>query len=130
MRLDVDCTPVPDDDADMDMEGEEGEPEGEEPPAPAEGYRLLITIKDGAKGQTMQVGAFCTDHMRIHRVTLYKAGAEPSPNQVFGGFDELPNYAGPAFDELDNALQNSFYEYLAGAFGAGQTAAAAAGGGG
>jgi hypothetical protein len=41
-----------------------------------------------------QVGAFVTDHLRIHRVTLYPIGAEPTPNQVFGGFDELPAYSG------------------------------------
>jgi hypothetical protein len=33
---------------------EEGE-EGEEPQSPAEGFRLLVTVKDGAKGQVMQV---------------------------------------------------------------------------
>lgn len=119
-------------------EGAEGE-EGEEPQSPAEGFRLLVTVKDGAKGQVMQVsapgggaprggcclcgppfaqlgltrnasksarifsllstaraqvGAFVTDHLRIHRVTLYPIGAEPTPNQVFGGFDELPAYSG------------------------------------
>lgn len=100
---------------DMGGEGEEEEPteEEEEPEAPPEGYRVLVTVSDPKLAKVMQVGAFVTDHMRIHRVTMYAAGEEPSADAVFGGMGEPAAYSGPAFDELDNALQNAFYEYMA-----------------
>ena len=53
-----------------------------------------------------------TDHLRVHRVTLYDSGKEPNAGAVFSGVDELPQYSGPVFEELDDALQNAFYEYL------------------
>lgn len=74
---------------------------------------MLVTVGDASKGKVMQVGAFITDHIRISRVTLYKAGEEPTADRVFAGVEDAPVYAGPTFDELDNALQNAFYEYLA-----------------
>jgi hypothetical protein len=46
-----------------------------------------------------------TDHLRIHRVTMYEVGKEPSPDAIFGGNDEAPVYSGPNFEELDDALQ-------------------------
>lgn len=49
--------------------------------------------------------------MNIHRVTLWPKNEAPSADQIFGGFDELPNYAGPNFDELDYKLQDE-YHYL------------------
>ena len=60
----------------------------------------------------VQVGGVLTDHLRVHRVTLYESGKEPEAGAVFSGVDELPQYAGPVFEELDDALQNAFYEYL------------------
>ena len=82
---------------------EEGEEEEED--VPAEGYRVLVSVKDGAKGRVMQAGGLVTDHLRIHRVALYEAGKEPSPDTVFSGVDEASVYAGPSFEELDEALQ-------------------------
>jgi len=91
-------------------EEEEAEEQGEEEEegdenAPAEGYRVLVTISDGAKGRVMQVGGLATDHFKIHRVAMYEAGKQPSSDAVFSGTDEIPAYAGPAFEELDEALQ-------------------------
>lgn len=88
-------------------EGEEGD-EGMK-----EGYRMIVTITDAGKGRTVQVGGMVGEGLQIHRVTNYKAGAEPSADQIFGGYDESPVYAGPAFEELDVSLQTAFYEYLA-----------------
>jgi len=130
VRLDLDCTPMP---ADEDDEGAEEGAEGDEAggaeapaskaeegddgddggEAPPDGYRMLVTIKEAGKATTMQVGCFLGAHLRVHRVTLFPAGKEPSSDVIFGGFDELPLYAGPNFDELDQAVQNAFYEYLA-----------------
>jgi hypothetical protein len=58
---------------------------------------MLISIKDASKGKEMQLGAFITDHLRVHRVTMYDAGKAPTADQVFGGFDELPVYSGMSF---------------------------------
>ena len=74
---------------------------------------MLVTLKEPGKATTMQIGCFLGRHLRVHRVTLFPAGKEPSADVIFGGFDELPVYAGPNFDELDQAVQNAFYEYLA-----------------
>lgn len=73
---------------------------------------MLISVSDAAAGKTLQVGAFVVDHVRIHRVTLYETSKAPTPDQIFGGYDESPVYAGPAFDELDETLQNAFYNYI------------------
>ena len=131
VRLDLDCTPMP---ADEDDEGAEEGAEGDEAggaeapaskaeeggdgdddggEAPPDGYRMLVTIKEAGKATTMQVGCFLGAHLRVHRVTLFPAGKEPTSDVIFGGVDELPLYAGPNFDELDQAVQNAFYEYLA-----------------
>ena len=130
VRLDLDCTPMPADEEEEGGEGDEGDEAGEggapskakehdeegedgDDEAPPDGYRMLATIKEAGKATTMQVGCFLGSHLRVHRVTLFPAGKEPPPDVVFGGFDELPLYAGPNFDELDQAVQNAFYEYLA-----------------
>jgi len=99
--------PTDDEDIPYDEQNEENEEE------PMDGYRLLITMSNPNNSNVLQIGAFITDHLRIHRVTLLPSKDAPSPDKVFGGFDELPYYAGPNFDELDQALQNSVYEYLA-----------------
>ena len=62
---------------------------------------------------THQVGAFVTDALRIQRVTLHKAGTQPSADEVFSGSEANSAYGGPVFDELDETLQNAFYDYLA-----------------
>ena len=146
VRLDLDCTPMPADEDEEEDEAAEGdeaaekdsEHEGdEEGEAPPDGYRMLVTISEAGKASTMQVGCFLGRHLRVHRVTLFPVGKEPSSDVIFGGvsggvgrsmtavrltlfasnfspqFDELPLYAGPNFDELDQAVQNAFYEYLA-----------------
>lgn len=101
--------PADDDEIPYDEnEGGENEEQG-----PMDGYRLLITVQNPNTPNVLQIGAFIVDHLRIHRVTLLPSKEAPNPNKVFGGFDELPYYAGPNFDELDQALQNSVYEYLA-----------------
>lgn len=85
VRVDVDCTPMP---ADEDEGGEDEAneaPEGQEEEEPADGYRMLVTIKDPSKTSTMQVGCFLGSSLRIHRVTLFPAGKEPSADIVFGG---------------------------------------------
>ena len=127
VRLDVDCSPVPTEDEEYDEEGggdEEDGPKGkgkggegddgdEEEDGAGEGYRVLVTLRDPAKGAVMQVGAFITDALRIQRVTLHKAGTEPSADEVFSGSEANAAYGGPIFDELDETLQNAFYDYLA-----------------
>ena len=132
VRLDLDCTPMHADEDEEGAEGAEGDEAGEagggapskakehdeegeegDDEAPPDGYRMLVTIKEAGKATTMQVGCFLGAHLRVHRVTLFPAGKEPSSDVIFGGFDELPLYAGPNFDELDQAVQNAFYEYLA-----------------
>ncbi len=110
VRVDLDVTPMP---SDEDYPEDEPEAEGgEEPEGPADGYRMLVTL-DGGKGKAMQFGCFVTDHLRIHSVTVHDAGALPTADDVFGGSGQTAAYAGPNFEELDQALQNSFYDYLA-----------------
>ena len=125
VRLDVDCSPVPTEDEEYDEDG--GEEEGgksqskggdddegnDEDDGAGEGYRMLVTLRDPSKGSVMQVGAFITDALRIQRVTLHKAGTEPSADEVFSGSEANAAYGGPIFDELDETLQNAFYDYLA-----------------
>ena len=85
VRVDVDCTPMP---AEEDEGGEDEANEaadGQEEEEPADGYRMLVTIKDPSKTSTMQVGCFLGSSLRIHRVTLFPAGKEPSADIVFGG---------------------------------------------
>jgi hypothetical protein len=45
----------------------------------------------------------------LERKKSYRA---PLPEPPSLQSDESPVYAGPNFDELDQAVQNSFYEYL------------------
>jgi len=71
-----------------------GEGEGEEQADVAEGYRMLVSMTDAGKGQVMQFGCFIANSLKVHRVTLYPADSAPTPDQVFGGFDELPAYSG------------------------------------
>jgi hypothetical protein len=102
VRLDLDCTPMPADEEDDEGaeagadgdeaaggkaaehggEGEEGDEDAEAPP---DGYRMLVTIKEPGKATTMQVGCFLGRHLRVHRVTLFPAGKEPSSDVIFGG---------------------------------------------
>lgn len=115
IRVDVDCSPVPvhgDDEWNEEEQAEEAEEEQPEEPEVQDGFRMLISISDPAKGQVMQVGTFVTDHLQVEKVALYQAGKEPSPDAIFGGSDEVPSYAGPNFEELDSNLQDAFYEYL------------------
>ena len=86
-------------------ESEEPEGEEEEEEEATDGFRVLIAVRDGKKGRVLQVGGLVTDSLTIHRVTIYDAGKEPSPESVFSGVDESPVYAGPAFEELDDALK-------------------------
>lgn len=109
VRVDVDCSPMPSEEDDV---SEDAPPAEEEDVT--EGYRMLVSITDAGKGKQMQVGGFIVDFLRIHRVTMYDVGKAPTADQVFGGADEMPVYAGPAFDELDDNLQQAFYDYLAG----------------
>ena len=112
VRLDVDCTPVPTEDDPEYYDDEEGKEGGggdkaggaggdddEEEDGAGEGYRVLISVADGAKGQVLQVGAFVTDALRIQRVTLHKAGAQPSADEVFSGSEANSAYGG----EIDAA---------------------------
>lgn len=111
VRIDLDCAPMPSDE-DVEDEEQPASDGGEDDDVP-EGYRMLVSVTNPS-GQVLQVGAFIVDHFRIHRVTLYASAREaPTPDQVFGGFDESPVYAGPAFDELADTLQNGFYDLLA-----------------
>ncbi|RYG49878.1 hypothetical protein EON67_06295 [archaeon] len=91
-----------------DREGEEEEESEEQ----AEGFRVLVTVSEEGKSKVMQFGGMASTYLQLHRVALFDADKAPTPDQVFGGFDEAPVYAGPAFDELDEALKNAFYEYL------------------
>ena len=90
-----------------DGDGDEGDD------GAGEGYRVLVTLREPGKSQVMQVGAFVTDSLRIQRVTLHAAGAEPSAAEVFSGAEASAAYGGPIFDELDETLQNAFYDFLA-----------------
>jgi hypothetical protein len=113
IKVDLDITPMPSDD-DYSEEGEEGGEGGEggaEPEAPADGYRMIVTV-DSGKGKSMQFGCFITDHLRIHRVTVHETAKLPKAEEIFGGSGETAEYSGPNFEELDQALQNSFYDYL------------------
>ena len=74
---------------------------------------MLVTLREPSKNAVMQVGAFVTDALRIQRVTLHAAGAEPSAAEVFSGAESSAAYGGPIFDELDETLQNAFYDFLA-----------------
>jgi hypothetical protein len=91
VRLDLDCTPVPAEDDEAGAEGDEdgGRAEGaegaDEEEAPADGYRMLVTIKEPGKASALQVGCFLGSALRIHRVALFPAGKEPSADVVFGG---------------------------------------------
>jgi hypothetical protein len=87
VKVDVDCTPMPaeEDEGAEDEANEGAEGAEEEEPAESDGYRMLVTIKDPSKTSTMQVGCFLGSSLRIHRVTLFPAGKEPSADIVFGG---------------------------------------------
>ena len=91
VRLDLDCTPVPAEDDEAGAEGGEdgGRAEGadgaDEDEAPADGYRMLVTITEPGKASALQVGCFLGSALRIHRVALFPAGKEPSADVVFGG---------------------------------------------
>lgn len=91
---------------------EDREDEDEESEEQAEGFRVLVTVSEEGKPKVMQFGGMASTYLQLHRVALFDADKAPTPDQVFGGFDETPVYAGPAFDELDEDLKNAFYEYL------------------
>lgn len=55
---------------------------------------MLVSLTDSGKGQVMQFGCFIASALKVHRVTLYPVAGAPTPDQVFGGFDELPAYSG------------------------------------
>lgn len=116
VRVDVDCSPVPvhgDEEWNEEQEEEEEEQEGgEQEPEVQDGFRVLVTITDAAKGKVMQVGTFVKDHLQVEKVAMYKAGEQPSANSIFSGVDETPLYAGPVFEELDTELQDAMYAYL------------------
>jgi hypothetical protein len=102
VRLDLDCTPMPADEEEPEegaeegaegeagerggaKAGEDGEEEEDGEEAPPDGYRMLVTIKEPGKATTMQVGCFLGRNLRVHRVTLFPAGKEPSADVIFGG---------------------------------------------
>src|SRR5262249_47769758 len=75
----------------------------EEEPAVSEGYRVLVALHDPKKNMTVHVGGLLTDVLRVHRVSIYPKGDAPTADQVFGGYDEKPNYSGTYQQHLPRA---------------------------
>lgn len=46
-----------------------------------------MTVKDPSKERVFQAGCFLTDHLRIHRVTLFPKDAAPNADKV--GVDDI-----------------------------------------